>query len=336
MTRLFNDPADFKQEMTAGFVAANRRYVEAVPDASGVMRRGGPVPGKVAVVIGGGSGHYPAFCGAVGRGLATAAVIGDIFTSPSAEQAYRVAKAVDGGAGVVFSYGNYSGDVMNFGMAEARLNAEGIETRTVLVTDDVASAPADAREERRGVAGDFYVFKVLGAAAERGDALDEVVRLGELANQRTRSFGLAFAGCTVPGQDGPLFTVEPGTMEVGLGIHGEPGIRTSQLLPAAGIAELLVETVLADAPAAGGRVAVLLNGLGATKYEELFVVYKDVDRLLAEAGLEVHDPIVGEMVTSLDMAGCSLTLMWLDDELEPLHDAAVSTPSFTRTVEVDA
>ncbi|WP_119071044.1 dihydroxyacetone kinase family protein [Rubrobacter indicoceani] len=331
MQRITNDPTSFKDEMIEGFVSAYGRYVKRVPNASGVMAAGSPKRGKVSVVIGGGSGHYPAFCGIVGAGLADGAVMGDIFASPSGEQVYRVTKALDGGAGVLYSYGNYSGDVMHFGMAELRCRREGMDVRTVVVTDDVASAPKGREEERRGIAGDFYVFKVAGAAATRGDDLDSVERLAVRANDATRTMGLAFGGCTLPGQAEPLFTVGAGKMEVGMGIHGEPGIDSSDMLPASGIAELLVERLLDDAPeGAGGRVAVIMNGLGTTKYEELFVIFRDVGRLLGEAGLEVHSPEVGEIVTSLDMAGCSLTLMWLDDELQELHDAPAETPAFSR------
>lgn len=330
MTKIFNDPRAFKEDMIDGYVAAYGRYLKRVPDASGVMANGSPVQGKVSVLIGGGSGHYPAFCGLVGAGFVDAAVIGDIFTSPSAEQVYRVTKAVDGGAGVLYSYGNYSGDVMNFGMAEMRCNNEGIDVRTLLVTDDVASAPPDEIEERRGIAGGFYVYKCAGAAAARGESLDGVEAVAIHANARTRTFGIAFDGCTLPGQSAPLFTVDAGQMEVGLGIHGEPGIRTEDMLPASDIAKMLVDTVLADTPAdAGSRAAVMLNGLGSTKYEELFVLYKDVSQQLEAAGIEIYQPLVGEFVTSLNMAGCSLSLMWLDDDLQALHDAPASTPAFT-------
>jgi dihydroxyacetone kinase len=329
MTHVFNSPSAFKDEMVEGFCAAYSRYVRKVPNASGVMAAGAPYAGRVAVIIGGGSGHYPAFCGLVGEGLATGAVIGDIFTSPSTEQVYRCIKAIHGGAGVLLSYGNYSGDVMNFGMAEERCRAEGIDVRTVLVTDDVASAPPDQTEDRRGIAGDFYVFKCASASAWQGDTLDTVEAVAKHANAMTRTFGVAFAGCTIPGQSGPLFTVDPGKMEVGLGIHGEPGVRTAEMLSASEIASLLVQTVLQDCPqGAGSEVAVLLNGLGSTKYEELFVLYRDVARLLRQAGLQAHDPIVGEAVTSLDMAGCSLSLFWLDEMLKPLLDARAVTPAY--------
>lgn len=331
MTNIFNNPREFREDVIEGFVAAYGRHVWRVPAASGVMAAGAPAPGKVSVIVGGGSGHYPAFFGLVGAGLASAAVIGDIFTSPSGEQAYRVGKAADGGAGVLFTFGNYSGDVINFGMAEERLRADGIDCRTVLVTDDVLSAPASEGHRRRGIAGGFYVFKTAGASAARGDDLATVERLARHANSRVRTVGVAFGGCTVPGQGEPLFTVAPGQMEVGLGIHGEAGIRTSGRVPASELAALLVDQVLADAPAgAGAEVAVLVNGLGATKYEELFVLYAGIAPLLERAGLTVHETNIGEFVTSLDMAGCSLSLFWLDDELKALHDAPAASPAYTR------
>ncbi len=331
MTSIFNDPEAFREDMTAGFVAAYGRYVEAVPGASGVMRVGGARAGKVSLIIGGGSGHYPAFCGTVGPGVADGAVMGDVFTSPSTEQAYRVAKALDGGAGVLFSYGNYAGDVLNFDAAQVRLRDEGIDCRTVLCTDDVSSASADEREKRRGVAGDLCVFKIAGAAADGGASLDEVEALAQRTNEVTRTFGVAFAGCTLPGQSEPLFTVEPGKIELGMGIHGEPGVRTADSVGAAELATMLVEPLLEERPeGADGRAAVLLNGLGATKYEELFVLYKDVVAALEGAGVKPVMPEVGELVTSLDMAGCSLTICWLDDELEALWKAPADTPAFRR------
>jgi dihydroxyacetone kinase len=263
--------------------------------------------------------------------MADVAVIGDVFTSPSGEQVYQCTKAAYGGAGVLYSFGNYSGDVLNFGLAARRCQKENIDVRSVLVTDDVASASADSIGDRRGIAGDFYVFKVAGASAARGDSLNDVEAFTRLANDRTRSFGVAFSGCRLPGQKQDLFTVDPDRMELGLGVHGEPGIESAAMLPASEIAKLMVATVLANAPAdAGNQVAVLLNGLGSTKYEELFVLYKDVARQLEANGLALHEPFVGEFVSSLNMAGCSLTLLWLTDELRTLHDAPAATPGFTR------
>lgn len=331
MTHVFNDPVCFKDEMLEGFLLAYGRYVERVPGASGVMRVGGPSEGKVSVIIGGGSGHYPAFCGVVGVGLADGAVMGDIFTSPSTEQAYRVGKALDGGAGILFSYGNYAGDVLNFNAAEERLRGEGIDCRTVLVTDDIASAMVGHESQRRGIAGDLPVFKAAAAAADRGAGIDEVERIALKANAVTRSFGVAFAGCTLPGKSEPLFTVEPGRMELGLGIHGEPGVRSVERMSAKELAQTLVEPLLAERPeSADGRAGVFLNGLGATKYEELFVVWKDVAPALEAAGVRVVLPEAAELVTSLDMAGCSLTVFWLDDELEELWAAPADTPAFRR------
>lgn len=319
----------FKTDWVDGLVAAYGRTVRRVPDAFGVVGRHVPRPGKVAVIIGGGCGHYPAFAGLVGEGLADAAVIGDVFTSPSAEQVYRTARAADGGAGVLFSFGNYAGDIMHFGLAGRRLAGEGVDNRTVLVTDDVATGSAEHTDDRRGVAGGLFVFKVAGAAAERGDDLAGVEAAARKANAATRTFGIAFDGCTLPGQTEPLFTVDAGHMELGLGIHGEPGVRTAERVGADEIADILVDAVLAELPDVGdGRVAVVVNGLGRTKYEELFVCYGQIHRRLAAAGLRPHRPEVGEFVTSLDMAGLSLSLMVLDDELATLYDAPCDTPAF--------
>ena len=332
MTRLFNDPDDFLDELTEGFVAASGRWVRAVP--GGVVRSTRSPEPTVAIVIGGGSGHYPAFAGLVGPGLAHGAAMGNLFASPSTQRAYSVAKEADQGRGVLFSYGNYAGDVLNFDAAQDQLKAEGIDCRTVLVTDDIWSAPPDEFEKRRGIAGDLTVFKVAGAAAEEGASLDEVERLARHTNDRTRSFGVAFDGCTLPGKSEPLFTVPQGRMAVGLGIHGEPGIDETDVPTADELAELFVSRLLQEVPegveVSGARVVPILNGLGSVKYEELFVVYRSVDRLLRAAGVEVVDPEVGEFCTSFDMAGCSLTLLWLDDELERLWTAPADTPAFRR------
>jgi dihydroxyacetone kinase len=329
MTRLFNEPATFTEDALAGFVDLYGDLVQGVP--GGVVRATETPEGKVAVVIGGGSGHYPAFCGVVGEGFADGAVVGNIFTSPATSDVLSVARAASGGGGILFSYGNYAGDVMNFGLAEQRLRGEGLDVRTVLVTDDIASAGPHEAQKRRGIAGDFVVFKLAGAAAEAGYDLDGVERVAARGNARTKTLGVAFAGCTIPGQAAPLFEVPPGRMAVGLGIHGEPGIAEESLPTADELAARLVPALLAEAPAdAGSRVAPLLNGLGTTKYEELFAVWLGVSRRLEESGYEVVAPEVGELVTSLDMAGCSLTLLFLDDELEGLWTAPAVTPAFRR------
>ncbi|HEX9086069.1 MAG TPA: dihydroxyacetone kinase family protein [Arthrobacter sp.] len=329
MTRIFNDPSDFAEEALAGFCDLHSDLVRQVP--GGAVRRRRSVNPKVAVLAGGGSGHYPAFAGLIGAGLADGAVVGNIFTSPSAQQAYSVAKTAENGAGVVFAYGNYAGDVMNFGMASERLAAEGIAVENVLVTDDIASAPPSESGKRRGIAGDFTVFKVMGAAAEAGANLADVVRLGRKANGLTRSIGSAFQGCTFPGAAAPLFTLEDGTMGLGLGIHGEPGLFDTELPPAKELGRELVSRVLAETPqGASRRIAVILNGLGSTKHEELFVLWLTVAALLRAAGYTLVMPEVGELVTSLDMAGVSLTVTWLDEELEPLWTAPAETPAYRR------
>lgn len=327
MTRIFEDPAEFTSDAVNGFVNLYGDLVR--PVTGGVVRRRRPARPKVAVVVGGGSGHYPAFMGYVGKGFADGAVIGNIFTSPSTAQAYSVARAANSGKGVIFTYGNYAGDVMNFGLAGQRLEAEGVPARQMIVTDDIASAPEP--ERRRGIAGDFIVFKILGAAAEKGLDLDQVMAAGTKANQRTFTLGLGFSGCTFPGADQPLFTVPQGMMGLGLGVHGEPGLEDVPSLRASELAALLVGRLLETRPAdAGDRVAAIVNGLGATKYEELYVLWSYIVKLLEEAGLTVVAPEVGELITSLDMGGTSLTLTWLDEELEELWTAPCLSPSFSR------
>ena len=331
MTHVYNDPAMFRADVLAGFAAAYPDLVRRVPDAAGFVRAGGPFAGKVSLVIGGGSGHYPSYSGVVGTGFADAGVLGDVFASPSAEQVYRVARAANGGAGVILSFGNYAGDRLNFAVAADRLRDEGIDTRIVFVTDDIASAAAAEKAKRRGIAGTFTVYKIGGAVAEAGADLNAVERVMRKANDATYSFGVAFAGCTLPGADAPLFTVDNGRIDFGLGIHGEPGISTVAAMSARDLAGRLVDTVLAERPAdSSGRAAVLLNGLGATKYEELFVLFASVVPRLVEAGVELIQPEVGELVTSLDMAGCSLSVTWLDEELESYWSAPAQTPAFRR------
>ncbi|MFK4789713.1 dihydroxyacetone kinase family protein [Microbacterium sp. ZW T5_56] len=332
MTRLWNEPADFTDEMIDGFVAANERYVQRV--SGGVIRSTVIPDGQVALVVGGGSGHYPAFGGLVGPGLAHGAAMGNLFASPSTQQVHAVARQAESGAGVLLSYGNYAGDVLNFDAAQERLRAEGIACESVVVTDDISSASPAERHRRRGIAGDLTVFRIAGAAAASGADLADVARVARHANDRTRSFGVAFSGCTLPGAPEPLFTVPAGRMAVGLGIHGEPGIDETDIPTADELAELLVSRLLREVPddveIVGARVVPILNGLGSLKYEEMFVVYRRVAQLLTDAGVEIIDPHVGEYCTSFDMAGTSLTLFWLDDELAALWDAPVDAPAYRR------
>lgn len=326
---LVNKPEEFAAEAIEGFADAFRAWVK--PVYGGVVRSTKVPDGKVALIVGGGSGHYPAFAGWVGPGFADGAVAGNIFSSPSAAQAYAVAKAADRGAGVLIGFGNYAGDVLHFGQAVECLRSEGIDARTLAVTDDIASGGPDEHLKRRGIAGDLPVFKVTAAAAEAGLNIDEVERVFTCVNERTRSFGVAFGGCTIPGADEPLFTLEPGTMGIGLGIHGEPGVDDAPLSTAEDVARRLVEGLLADRPDnPGSRVVAIVNGLGATKYEELFVLYRSIARLLREADLEVVEGEVGEFVTSLDMAGVSLTLVWLDEEIEKYWFAPCDTPAYRK------
>jgi dihydroxyacetone kinase len=331
VTHVFDDPSRFKSDAIDGFADAYARYVTRVAGASGFIRATASRPGKVSVVVGGGAGHHPSYAGLVGAGLADGCVLGEVFTSPSATQIHRIARAAHHGGGIVLAFGNYAGDRLNFGVAQQRLAADGIDARIVFVTDDIASAPPAESHRRRGIAGTFTVYKVGGAAADRGDGLDDVERLMRAANAATFSFGVAFGGCTLPGQAEPLFSVEDGRMEFGLGIHGEPGVRSTGWLPAPDLARTLVDEVLAERPRdAGSRAAVVVNGLGATKHEELFVLYGHVHRLLAAEGVEAVLPEVGELVTSLDMAGCSLSITWLDDELEACWRAPAATAAFHR------
>lgn len=332
MTRLWNEPADFADEMVDGFVRANGRWVRKVH--GGVSRSTRSAEAEVAVVIGGGSGHYPAFAGLVGPGLAHGAAMGNLFASPSAHQVESVIRTSEQGKGVLLSYGNYAGDVLHFTEAQETVRKDGIDCRTVTVTDDIFSAKPTEQEKRRGIAGDLTVFKAAGAAAASGYDIDGVERVANLANARTRSMGVAFTGCTLPGADEPLFSVPEGRMAVGLGIHGEPGIDETDIPTASGLAELFVKHLLDDAEipegisVKGARVVPVLNGLGSVKTEELFVVFARIADLLEEAGVTIVDPQVGEFCTSFDMAGTSLTLFWLDDELETLWNAPTDTPAF--------
>lgn len=337
MTYLHNDPKNFVDESLEGFVAAHGSRVRRVE--GGVVSLTPSAPGHVAVVVGGGSGHYPAFAGFVGPGLARGAAVGNIFASPSARHIYSVAMACQSGGGVLLSYGNYAGDVLNFDSAQDRLNAEGIPCRTVVVTDDIYSAPAAQMDKRRGIAGDLAVFKAAGAAAEAGKSLDEVWDLARRANDRTRSFGVAFGGCTLPGENQQLFNVPRGRVAIGMGVHGEPGISEDDLPSANDLAEILVSGLFAELPSElksvdGSRIAAILNGLGSVKYEELFVLYGQIARRLKDAGVTVVEPEVGELITSFEMAGVSLSFMWLDSDLERAWCAPIDTPAWRKQAAV--
>ena len=329
MTRLVNDPLDFAAEALAEFAVLNADRVTAV--RGGVVRARRSPAGQVAIVMGGGSGHFPAFAGWVGRGFGHGAACGAVFASPAEKEVLSVARAAEAGGGVLFLPINYAGDILNFGAAADALRSDGTDARLVPVTDDIASGAPDARAQRRGIAGSLLVIKMAGAAAERGLNLDEAERVAVAANKATRSFGVAFSGCTLPGSDGPLFTVPPGRMAAGLGIHGEPGVSELPLGTAAEVADVLVDGLFDERPPEPGRrVAVLVNGLGATKYDELHLVSARVRARLTAAGLTAVAPLAGEYVTSLDMAGVSVSLAYLDDELEALWLSPVDSPALTR------
>ncbi|PWL18321.1 D-erythrulose kinase [Falsochrobactrum shanghaiense] len=331
MTHIFDAPEDFAATALAGFCHAYRNHVRAVPH--GALRAAASPKGKVALVVGGGSGHYPAFLGYVGQGFADGAVAGDVFASPSTSAVAQVARLANKGGGVILGFGNYAGDVLNFGAAAERLRADGIDVRILAVTDDVASAKLEEAHKRRGIAGDFLVFKIAGSAAEAGLDIDEVEVIAQRANKNTVSFGVAFDGCTLPGQGAPLFTVDKGTVALGLGIHGEPGIRNEPMVSAREMADMLLAPLLNERPAGhNGRIAVVLNGLGRTKYEELFVLWHHVAARLENEGMTIIEPEVGELVTSLDMAGCSVSLTWLDEELEKFWCAPADAPALRRGI----
>ena len=326
LKKLINDPFDAVDEMLEGFVAAHADLVRlAAPRVVARRKGGGP---KVGLVIGGGSGHEPAFGGYVGTGLADAAALGNVFAAPGPDVCLDAIRTASSGRGVLLAYGNYAGDVLNFDLAAELAAADGIATRTILVTDDVASAPPEERDRRRGIAGDVFVFKIAGASAERGDNLDDVTRLAGRANDASSSIGVALSACEVPGAGRPTFEIGPDEIEIGMGIHGESGIQRGRLEPADAVVERMVSAILADWTAsgfAGGEVALLVNGLGATAYLDLYVVYRAARRLLESSGCEISRSFVGEFVTSLEMAGASISVLRLDDELRPLLDAPVRT-----------
>ncbi|WP_067672886.1 dihydroxyacetone kinase subunit DhaK [Nocardia miyunensis] len=334
MKKLINQPDRFVDEVIDGLLLAHPDQLRsASEDNRALARADAPAAGRVGIVTGGGSGHLPMFLGYVGRGLCSAVAIGNVFSSPSAEQMLAATRAADGGAGVLYLYGNYGGDVFNFDLAGDLAEVEGIDTRTVLVTDDALSAPAERASERRGVAGMVFAFKIAGAAAERGDSLDEVARLAAKAVAATRTVGVGLSPTILPEAGKPTFTIGDDEMEIGIGIHGEPGAERTKLKSADEIATTLIEAVLADLrPESGSRVAILVNGLGATPPEELYLLYRRARAVLDANGQVEHRNYIGEFATSLEMAGASITVIALDDELAELLDAPASSPFFTQAV----
>jgi dihydroxyacetone kinase len=332
MRKIINDPNDFVDEVVDGILAAHPRMLKAVTsDRRALARANAPIAGHVGIVTGGGSGHLPLFLGYVGEGLCTAVAVGNVFSSPSSEQILAATRAAHGGAGVLYLYGNYGGDVMNFDLAGELAVDEGIETETVLGTDDVASAPPTRAAERRGVAGLFFAYKCAGAAAEQGRALKDVVAAAQAAVANTRSMGVGLSPTILPAAGKPTFELGPDEMEIGIGIHGERGVRRGRLETADRIAEDLLGKISGDlALSRGDEVAVLVNGLGATPLEELYVLYRYVSRSLEAIGVRIHRPYIGEFATSLEMAGASLSVMRVTPDLAALLDAPALSPFYRQ------
>lgn len=329
MQRFLNNPDDLVDETVAGFVKAHRDLVHLSADNPRVVVSNfAPTAGRVGIVTGGGSGHEPAFIGYTGRNLVDAVAVGEIFSSPTAKSFADAIRAANGGAGVAVLYGNYAGDNMNVKMAARTVAKEGIEVATVVANDDVCSAPKDEREKRRGVAGEIFMWKIGGAKAALGAGLAEVQAAAQKAIDACRSVGVGLGPCTLPAVGHPNFIIEPGTMEVGIGHHGEPGTRIEPLKTANAVADDMLKIVLDDhALVAGGEVAVLVSGLGATSVNELYVLYDRIEAGLTDRGLTVHRAYVGNYFTSLEMVGATLTVMALDAELKALLDMDCASPA---------
>lgn len=332
MKKLLNKPEQFVDDMLEGILLAYPDWIRSVrSDNRALVRADAPRKGKVAIVTGGGSGHLPLFLGYVGKGLADGVAVGNVFSSPSPDQILDATREVNGGAGVLYLYGNYRGDVLNFSMAAELASAEGIKTETLLVSDDVASAPKIEWEKRRGIAGLFYAYKISGAAAEIGMDLETVVAVTRKAIRQIASMGVALTPCIIPAVGKPSFTIGENEMEIGMGIHGEPGVWRGKLESANQVARRLLEALIEDLELKGGdEVSVLVNGLGATPREELFIIYREVHKLLIERQIHVYRPYIGEFATSLEMAGVSVTLFKLDDELKRLLAYPAASPFFVQ------
>ena len=328
MKKLINDSSKVTVESIRGFCAAYPQYVKQVA-LHAVARKDAPVPGKVGVVVGGGSGHEPLFLGWVGKGMADAAVLGEVFTSPAPTLILQAANAANSGRGLLFIYGNYAGDNMNFDLAAALAKEEGVIVESVRVWDDVASAPPERYRDRRGLAADFFVIKVAGAMAESQAPLSEVKRVAEKARDNSRTFAVALSPATVPASGKPTFAIGENEMFFGIGAHGEKGIRKTTLLPADETAKILTDEVVRDLSLIEGEeVNVIVNGYGSTTLMELFIVTRRVHELLQGGRVLIHRTEVGNFLTTQEMAGCSVTLMRLDDELKKLCDAPASTPAY--------
>lgn len=331
MQRIINNPENVVEEMLEGFVKCHTDLVAKTDNPRVIKYKNAPVEGKVGIVTGGGSGHKPAFIGYIGRNMVDAVAVGEIFSSPTAKAFLDAFRAADSGKGVACLYGNYAGDNMNVKMAKMLAEEEGITVKTVVANDDVASAPPTEREKRRGVAGEVLMWKVGGAKAAKGASLDEVIAAAQKAIDNTRSVGIGLTPCTIPAVGKPNFKIEEGTMEVGIGHHGEPGIKVCELKTADEMAEMMLDIILPDLPfVSGDEVVVLVSGLGATPVMELYILYNKVEEILKEKGIKVYKSYVGNYFTSLEMMGATLTLMKLDDELKELIDEEADSMGFKQ------
>jgi phosphoenolpyruvate---glycerone phosphotransferase subunit DhaK len=332
MQRIINDPNCVVEDMLKGFAKCYKNLVVPIEENSRVLKYiKAPIQGKVGIVTGGGSGHKPAFVGYVGKNLCDAVAVGEVFASPSAQAFFDAFKAANGGAGIACLYGNYAGDNMNVKMAKQLAAMEGIEVKTVIANDDVASAPKEEPQKRRGVAGEVLMWKVGGAKAAQGGSLDEVIRVAQKAIDNSRSIGVGLTSCTIPAAGKPNFFIEPGKMEVGIGHHGEPGVSVSDLKTADEITSMALEHILKDLPfQAGDEVVALVSGLGATPVMELYIAYGKAYDILEEAKINVHRSYVGNYFTSLEMMGITFTLMKVDDELKALIDVEAESMGLTQ------
>ncbi|MET7939370.1 dihydroxyacetone kinase subunit DhaK [Streptomyces sp. NPDC005302] len=327
MKKFVNDPKDYVAEMLEGLALANPDTLRYVPEYNLIMRADAPQENKVSIVQGSGSGHEPAHVMTVGRGMLDAACPGDVFAAPPADFVYETVKRVASPKGVLLLVNNYTGDRMAFEMAEELSQADGVTVRTLFIDDDVAVQDSTYTVGRRGVAGNFFVMKAVGAAAERGADLDEIYRIGEKVNALTRTMGMALTACTPPAKGSPLFELPDDAVEMGVGIHGEPGREREKLQPANAMVRELVDAVVEDLPfASGDSVALMANGLGGTPIGELYLVYGLAHKQLADRGIGVWRSYVGEYCTSLDMAGASITMVRLDDEIRDLLSDPAQIP----------
>jgi dihydroxyacetone kinase-like protein len=329
MKKLINDVDFVVEDMLAGIVAAHPLYVRKLENANVLVRAKAPIKGKVALVSGGGSGHEPAHGGYVGKGMLDAAVAGAVFTSPTPDQVYEAIKAVDGGTGVLLVIKNYTGDVMNFEMAKELAEMDGIKVDSVVVNDDVAVENSTYTAGRRGIAGTVFIHKIAGAKAEAGGNLEEVKAVAEKVIANVRSMGMALSSCTVPAAGKPNFTLGENEVEIGMGIHGEPGTHREKLKPVSEIVDHILGKILEDMKLrSGDEVAVMVNGLCSTPLMELYIANKRVNEILKDKGIKIHKTFVGEFMTSLEMAGFSISILKLDGELKKLLDAPADTPAF--------